>query len=509
MTRIENPAFWQDHPDVDVVRVGDDFYTSSSSFHLSPGAPVLRSRDLQHWEPVGHSVPRLAAFGDAYALSADGTGEGAYVRGIWASFFGHRPTDGRFFWGCGIDGHGTHVYSAPAAHGPWEPVAVLDRFCYDPGLLLDDDGTPYLAHGNTDLYVTQLTADLTAEVRHEQVFRTPPEIGVLEGSRFYRRGDAYYLWVTRPANGQYVLRSTTGPFGPYELREVLLDLPGPIDGGGVPHQGGLVRTAGDRWYYQAFVDAYPGGRVPVVAPVRWTDDGWPQVVTVDGRWAVDYPAPDLPTHDRDLAPMHGPEDFRGPALPARFEWNHDPDDDAWSLHDGLRLRTATVTDDLYRARNTLTHRVVGPASTATVEIDAGGLHEGDRTGLVLLRDLSAWVGVVREQGRLRLVRVDGAELRPGDDGRWRTVSTGERVADLDLPGESVTLRVHVDVRPGVGRQATFAWSPDGGELVPLGEPFTLAHDWPFFLGYRFGVFAHATLARGGGSVVHRFDVTPT
>lgn len=78
---LANPVLWQDHPDLDVFRVGDVFYYSSSTFAYSPGAPVLRSYDLANWEPVTHSVPHLD-FGAAYNL--DGNGR-AYVGGIWAS----------------------------------------------------------------------------------------------------------------------------------------------------------------------------------------------------------------------------------------------------------------------------------------------------------------------------------------------------------------------------------------------------------------------------------------
>src|SRR3712207_7526781 len=69
-------------------------------------------------------------------------------------------------------------------------------------------------------------------------------------------------------------RSTLFPyttlFRSYTLQQVLLNMPTPIPGGGVPHQGGLVQTQNGDWYYMAFVDAYPGGRVPVLAPITWT-----------------------------------------------------------------------------------------------------------------------------------------------------------------------------------------------------------------------------------------------
>ena len=56
---FSNPVFWEDLADADVFRVGDTFYYSASTMHYSPGAPILRSYDLVHWEFVGHAVPSL------------------------------------------------------------------------------------------------------------------------------------------------------------------------------------------------------------------------------------------------------------------------------------------------------------------------------------------------------------------------------------------------------------------------------------------------------------------
>ena len=55
----ENPIMWEDLPDLEVIRVDDTYYYTASTFHYSPGAPVLRSYDLVNWEYVGHSVPVL------------------------------------------------------------------------------------------------------------------------------------------------------------------------------------------------------------------------------------------------------------------------------------------------------------------------------------------------------------------------------------------------------------------------------------------------------------------
>lgn len=52
-----NPMIWQDFANIDVIRAGNTYYTSASTMHYSPGAPVLRSYGLVHWEIAGHSAP--------------------------------------------------------------------------------------------------------------------------------------------------------------------------------------------------------------------------------------------------------------------------------------------------------------------------------------------------------------------------------------------------------------------------------------------------------------------
>ena len=122
----------------------------------------------------------------------------------------------------------------------------------------------------------------------------------------------------------------------------------------------MVQTQNGDWYYMAFVDAYPGGRVPVLAPITWTSDGWPRITTVNGGWGVNYPMPNLPAPPRQVKPMTGVDTFDGTKLGPQWEWNHNPDTTKYSVNNGLRLSTATVTNDLYNARNTLTHRIQGP-----------------------------------------------------------------------------------------------------------------------------------------------------
>jgi beta-xylosidase len=496
-TQYTNPVVWQDFADGDIIRVGDTYYYSASTMHYSPGAPILRSYDLVHWEYAGHSVPSLDFGSNAYNL----TGGRAYVKGIWASTLNYRRSNSTYYWlGC-VEFNRTYVYTAAAVDGTWQKRSQINNCYYDAGMLIDDDDTMYVAYGNTTLSVAQLSADGLSQVRTQQVFSTPSSVGTLEGSRFYKRNGSYYIFVTRPANGQYILKSSS-PWGPYEMHQVLLNMSGPISGGGVPHQGGLVQTQNGDWYYMAFEDAYPGGRVPVLAPITWTADGWPVVQTVNGGWGASYPGPRIST-TKTVAPMIGADTFGTATLGPQWEWNHNPDNSRWSAGNGLRLQTATVTNDLYAARNTVTHRIQGPTSTATIELDYSTMADGDRAGLAMLRDSSAWIGVRRDGGTTRVAMVNGLTM----DGNWNTTGTGTEAGSAAISGGRIWLRASADIRPGSGRQARFSYSTDGVTFTALGPAFTLNNAWQFFMGYRYAVFNYATTSLGGAVTVRRFEQT--
>jgi beta-xylosidase len=494
---FQNPVLWEDLADLDILRVDDVFYYSASNMHYSPGAPILRSYDLVHWEYVGHSIPVLD-FSPAYDLN----GARAYVKGSWASFFGYRKSNRSFYWGGCIGFSKTHIYTAPAAEGPWSKKAILDDCYYDAGLLIDDDDTPYVAYGNTTLHVAQLSADATHQVRSEVVFQTPPSIGVLEGSRFYKIHGNYYIFTTRPANAEYVLRSTTGPFGPYQIRPLLVDAKSPVSNSGVPHQGGIVETPKGDWYYMAFIDAYPGGRVPVLAPLTWDKDGWPSAELPGNQWLASYPLPDIGASAHPLRSLTGTDLFAGSALGPEWEWNHNPDVSKFRVQRGLVLRTATLTRDLYSARNTLTHRILGPVSTATIQLNDKHMTDGDRAGLVMLRDSSAWIGLTRDDGKTQIAVVNNITM----DKHWNTASTGTQLASVPVTAKRVWLRVRADVHPGPGHTAVFSYSLDGTKFLALGPPFLLNANWPFFMGYRFGIFNYATRSLGGSVKIHSFTL---
>src|SRR6188768_1598154 len=53
-----NPIMPGDHPDPSILKDGDDYYMTFSSFDAYPGLVIWHSRDLVNWEPVGPALRR-------------------------------------------------------------------------------------------------------------------------------------------------------------------------------------------------------------------------------------------------------------------------------------------------------------------------------------------------------------------------------------------------------------------------------------------------------------------
>ncbi|KAG9101108.1 hypothetical protein FRC06_003336, partial [Ceratobasidium sp. 370] len=164
--------------------------------------------------------------------------------------------------------------------------------------------------------------------------------------------------------------------------------------------------------------------------------------------------------------------------------------------------TATVTTDLYQARNTLSHRIPGPISYAIIKLSYGSMKDGDRAGLALLRDVSAWVGVRRDSGAYTMAMVSGLTM----DSNWNTNGTGSVVASTPISGGTIWLRATADIRPSGPHTVSFWYSTDGNIFSPFGSSFVMTNAWQFFMGYRFGIFNYATSALGGQVTVGSFQL---
>ncbi|KAG6039417.1 hypothetical protein E4U41_002659 [Claviceps citrina] len=500
------PVLWEDLADLDVFRVGSDFYYSASTMHFSPGAPLLHSTDLVNWEYIGHSVPELA-WGSKYSLQ----GGNAYVKGVFASSVRRRPSDGTWFWvGC-VEYRSSYIYTAPAATGPWTKWAEFPNQCfYDCGLLFDDDDTPYIAHGAHTIRVARMSRDLKTHVSTQDVYTYD---GKAEGSRMYKINGTYYILNDDPdTNFQHVIKAPS-VYGPYESATLLDGLQCPIPGADKPHQGNVLRGIVDdpqgNWYYMAFCDACPGGRLPVLAPIFFDARGFPRLHD-PSEWPANVKTPMQSNASAHFSSFYR-DTFQSTSLGPKWEWNHNPLPSAFSVGGngagGLTLRTASVTTDIYQARNTLTHRIPGPRSSATIQLSLQAMKDGDRAGLVLLRDLSAWVGVLNDNGRLTVAVWTGCVLAFNNTATpLYTSSTGSMQASADVPPgqQTIWLRATADIAPSGSHAVDFAYSLDGETFRRIGSPFVMKVAWQFYLGYRYGIFNFSTRSLGGSVVVDSF-----
>lgn len=488
---FRNPVLWADVPDPDVIRVGDDFYLVSTTMHLMPGAPIMKSKDLVNWTTVGYIFDRLT---DTPNYDLDGAT--AYGRGQWATSL--RYHDGRFYalFSPNDRPFRSYVYTAEKAEGPWTLVSRPPHF-HDNSLFFDDDGRVYVFSGTGHL--TELNADLS-DVRpggvDMQLFeRDSTETGLLEGSRVVKRDGRYYLLMVSWPQGKprrQVCYRADKITGPYEKRVILESEFGGFSYAG---QGTIVDAADGRWYGFIFQDRGGVGRVPTLMPCTW-EDGWPMLGDKDGH----IPAVmDKPVAGYSGGSIVSSDDFDAPALGLDWQWNHNPVDAAWSLTERkgwLRLKTARVVDNLFVAPNTLTQRMEGPACCGTVLLDLAGMKDGDVCGLSAFNGDAGLLAVVKEGKRLYLTLTESSvALRDSDHAV--TAVTDKELVRLPLKGKKVFLRVHADFRPQRDI-ATFAYSLDGQQWQPIGSDFKMRYDFTrLFMGTRFAIFNYATRQIGG------------
>ena len=504
---IVNPMLWADTPDPDVIRVGDTFYMVTTTMHLMPGAPVMASKDLKHWETVGYIFDRLTD-SPKYDLQ-EGT---VYGRGQWATSLKYH--DGKFWALLAPNEAGpmgqTYIFTAPKAEGPWTIHSRLRHF-HDATLFFDDDGTPYVFFGTGEM--CQLTRDLKGVVEgsHRHYFqREADERGLLEGTRVIKhRGTYYALLISHVyAPGRHrreVCYRTKDLNGKWE-KNVILE----SDFGGFSYlaQGTIVDSPDGDWYGVMIQDRGGVGRVLTLSPVRWID-GWPQLGDEQGK----VPATMRPY--RSLTPDLSPngegsnytrgivcsDEFSSSKLGLHWQWNHNPIDKAWSLTERpgfLRLKTNRVVPNLYLAPNTLTQRMEGPTCSGFVCLDLSKMKDGDRAGLTAFNGDSGVLTVKKNGKKLTL---DMSEQKVSLTDREKAVTdVAEKVIEtVDLKQPKVWLRIDGDFQPKHGDAANFFYSLDGEQWTQIGtKNYRMSFDYRrFFMGTKFAIFNYATKKAGG------------
>ncbi|WP_455169171.1 family 43 glycosylhydrolase, partial [Aegicerativicinus sediminis] len=133
-----NPIIYADYSDPDVVRVGDDFYMTASSFNCAPGLPILHSKDMINWQLINYALPEQVPT-DIFNTPQHGNG-------VWAPSIRYHKNEIYIYWG--DPDFGIYMVKTKDPFGQWDsPVLVMEgKGLIDPCPLWDDDGKAYLVH---------------------------------------------------------------------------------------------------------------------------------------------------------------------------------------------------------------------------------------------------------------------------------------------------------------------------------------------------------------------------
>lgn len=272
--RYRNPVVPGDRPDPTILRDGDDYYMTFSSFLSYPGAVIWHSRDLVAWEPV-HAALRKP-IGSVYALDLCKHGGRYYI----------------YIPAVGPGGSKTYVIRADRIAGPWSEPADLGVDGYiDPGHIVGEDGRRYLFFNGID-YV-QLSDDGLRAVGKPKHAHSPwrypdewvTELYAPEGPKLFRRGDYFYMvsavgGTAGPATSHMVVvarsKSVHGPWEDCPFNPIVRTRSAAEKWWSKGHAT-VLEGSGGRWWmvYHAYENGFRTlGRQTLLEPVEWTRDGW-------------------------------------------------------------------------------------------------------------------------------------------------------------------------------------------------------------------------------------------
>ena len=467
----KNPVLHADYSDPDAVRVGSDYYMTSSSFEDIPGLPILHSKDLVNWTLIGHALKRQPPF-EHFSLPRHG-------EGVWAPSI--RYHNNEFYIYYPDPDFGIYLTKAKNATGPWsDPVLVAGgKGLIDPCPLWDDDGQVYLVHAyagsragiKSVIVVKKLNKGGTKALNDGVLVYDGHELDpTIEGPKFYKRNGWYYIFA--PAGGvstgwQLVLRSKN-IYGPYQRKNVMDQGSSPTNG---PHQGAWVTTqTGEDWFLH-FQDKGAYGRIVHLQPMKWIGD-WP-VIGIDkdgdgkGEPVLRFKKPNVGKAYSIQTPPESDE-FNTPGLGFQWQWMANPKS-TWaftnSSNGSLRIFSDKLPDsakNLWVAPNVLLQKFPAEEFMVTTKITfkPNTRLENEKAGLTVMGFSYAGLALKSKKDGLYLVSTICMDAEKGNTEVEKEV--------LKINDATAYLRVKVTK----GGKCQFSYSVDGRTFQQVGGEFT-------------------------------------
>lgn len=493
-----NPVLHADYSDPDVIRVGDDFYMTASSFQSAPGLPILHSNDLVNWTIANYALEKVPPY-DVYSTPQHG-------KGVWAPAM--RYHDGEFFIFWGDPDFGIFMIKTTDPLGKWsEPILVKEgKGLIDPCPLWDEDGKAYLVNGwaasragmNSTLTVWEMTPDgTTLEGSPVIVFDGNDGTNhTVEGPKFYKRDGIYYILC--PAGGvdtgwQLAMRSDS-PFGPFEPKIVMEQGDSDING---PHQGGLVDAPDGSSWFLHFQDKGLYGRVIHLNPVKWVD-GWP-IMGDNGKPVARH---QKPVAGAQITTPQESDEFNSRELGRQWQWhtNYQPLFGMTSDQGFMRIYGHSLSPEFvnfWEVPNLLLQKFPAPSFTATTKMKVSAKDDGQQSGLIIMGHDYARIAVEKDGDEflVKLIICHNAEKGGREETLSITKIPASRIYEAGLyPNYERDILLRAKVSDG--GVCDFSYSLDGDRFEPISGDFTARQGkW---IGAKIGLFSvqPAGISRG-------------
>lgn len=341
-----NPIRTGFFPDPSIVRVGEDYYMVNSSFIYFPCIPVSHSKDLVHWEIIGHAItnPEWAML--------DGLESG---RGYWAPDISYY--EGKFYITATyrLNDTGTVyrkqiVVSSDRPEGPYCKPAIIDEDGIDPSIFNDDDGRRYMLL-NRGARIFELSREADRKISPARLLYYGSNKRAPEGPHILKKDGYYYLFQaeggTGPGHRITVARSRE-LMGNYESCPYNPIMRQNDQGAAIQRcgHGKPVQTQNGEWYMVYLCGRMIGngysmlGRETALDPITWTADGWPIVNSLKGPSVLQV-KPDLPecVYEELLR-----DDFSKPYLDEQWMFPRAPENDGVEISGSFLKIKGSVRD---------------------------------------------------------------------------------------------------------------------------------------------------------------------
>ncbi|MBK0383094.1 glycoside hydrolase 43 family protein [Pedobacter sp. SD-b] len=465
----KNPILNADYSDPDAIRVGEDFYLTSSSFEHIPGLPILHSKDLVNWTIINHALKKQPPY-DAYNKPQHGNG-------VWAPAIRYHNKE--FYIYYPDPDYGIYRIKTANPAKDWsQPILVYPgKGIIDPCPFWDEDGKTWLVHAYAGsragikslIAIAPMNLEGTKVIGESQIIYDGHETDpTIEGPKIYKRNNYYYIFAPAggvPTGWQLVLRSKN-ILGPYERKVMMGQGKSVVNG---PHQGAWVKTqTGEDWFLH-FQDKGAYGRVVHLEPMKWIND-WP-VIGLDkdgdgiGEPVSVYKKPDV----GKIYPIQTPQEsdeFNNQKLGLQWQWEANYNGN-WYMpnHDGnLRLYSVFTdsTKNLWDVPNILAQKFPADNFTVTTKLKLipNPKLKNEKAGLVILGLSYANVFIQNKEDGLYLMKGICEKADKGNPEKDEEL--------LKLSSSEVYLRVKVTA----GAKCNFYYSFDDKKYKEIEDEFS-------------------------------------